>query len=206
MDRVWAAVADSSYRNFMRTFLKRLSMLLPVLLAGCAGGDGRPPPQPVAQVDLSRYAGKWYEIARVPNSFQDHCAGNVTAEYAVRDDGRLDVTNRCLTDDGKIDIARGIARRVDDSNGARLEVSFFKIAGWRPIWGDYWILGLDRGYNWAVVGDGKHDNGWILARAPRLTDTERDRINALLREQGYEPAAFIRTPQDLVADPAARHR
>lgn len=164
------------------------------LLGACATGNDVPPLQTVEHVDLSRYMGKWYEIARVPNRFQEQCTGNTTAEYRLRDDGRIEVTNRCVVSDGELDIASGIARRSGDDN-ARLEVSFFDILGWRPVWGDYWIIGLDRGYDWAVIGHPERKYGWILSRAPRLTDTTRERIDRLLREQGYDPADFEQTPQ-----------
>lgn len=149
----------------MRTFFA-LIVALPLLTA-CATGSERPPPVTVSEVDLSRYMGKWYEIAKLPNEFQDHCVRNTTAEYRLRDDGRVEVTNRCVTRDGAIDVASGIARRSGDDN-ARLEVSFFDILGWRPVWGDYWVIGLDRGYDWAVVGHPEREYGWILSRAPRL--------------------------------------
>lgn len=176
----------------MRT-LFRLFIALP-LLGACATGNDIPPPQTVEHVDLSRYMGKWYEIARVPNRFQEQCTGSTTAEYRLRDDGRIEVTNRCVVSDGELDIASGIARRSGDDN-ARLEVSFFDILGWRPVWGDYWIIGLDRGYDWAVIGHPERKYGWILSRAPRLTDTTRERIDRLLRDQGYDPADFEQTPQ-----------
>lgn len=194
MDTVWAAAADSSYRKRMHKLLK-LIIALPLLVA-CASGDDIPQPATVENVDLSRFMGKWYEIAKLPNSFQDQCAGNTTAEYHLREDGRIEVTNRCVVSAGELDIASGIARRSGDDN-ARLEVSFFDILGWRPVWGDYWIIGLDRGYAWAVIGHPEREYGWILARSPRLTDTTRERIDRLLREQGYDPADFEQTPQDL---------
>ena len=75
-----------------------------------AVGDGkRPPLRVVDSVDLTRYAGRWYETARLPNKFQDQCAGDVVVHYGLRTDGRIDVVNRCRTTAGKIDEARGIA-------------------------------------------------------------------------------------------------
>jgi apolipoprotein D and lipocalin family protein len=152
-----------------------------------AQSDGEP--RPVAAVDLERYAGLWYEIARIPNRFQKDCVGGATATYELRDDGRIDVINRCVKEDGEIKEARGIARR-DDGEGARLEVSFFSILGWRPVWGDYWILDLGEDYEYSIVGEGSRKYGWILSRSPTL---EEDRLAALfesLRSQGYDPEAF----------------
>lgn len=181
----------------MMTARKALQLLaLVAMTAACTTAEARPPPTPVDEVDLPRYMGVWYEIARIPNRFQDHCARNSRAEYSLRDDGQIDVTNRCVTREGKTDAVHGIARRTSqDGSNARLEVSFFDILGWRPVWGDYWIIGLDRGYDWVIVGHPDREYGWILSRAPRLTDTARERVDQLLRAQGYEPTAFSETPQ-----------
>lgn len=175
----------------MRALLKLLPL---VLVASCATGANLRPPATVAEVDISRYMGKWHEIARLPNDFQDQCVADNTAEYTLRDDGRIDVVNRCRTADGEMETVRGIARvQEDDSSNAKLEVSFFDILGWRPVWGDYWIIGLERDYDWAVVGHPDRKYGWILSRAPRLTDTTRERIDRLLREHGYDPEEFTET-------------
>ena len=114
----------------------------------------RPAPvRTVPFVDLDRYAGDWFEIARFPNRFQRQCVGDVRASYARRADGRIDVVNRCRTDDGRTE-ARGIARVVDERTFARLKVRF--APAWLSllpfVWGDYWIIGLAEDYSWAVVG------------------------------------------------------
>jgi apolipoprotein D and lipocalin family protein len=129
--------------------------------------------QTVDSVDLDRYAGDWFEIARFPNSFQDECLGDVTASYAARSDGRLDVINRCRTENGPIE-ARGLARIADTETRARLKVRFAPaVLSFLPfVWGDYWILGLGRDYSWAVVGSPDREYLWILARTPAL-DWER---------------------------------
>jgi apolipoprotein D and lipocalin family protein len=129
--------------------------------------------QTVDAVDVDRYVGNWFEIARLPNSFQDECIGDVTASYATRSDGRLDVVNRCRTEDGAIE-ARGVARIVDIETRARLKVRFAPaVLSFLPfVWGDYWILGLGHDYSWAVVGSPDRKYLWILARTPAL-DWER---------------------------------
>lgn len=93
----------------------------------------------VDRVDLARYAGQWYENARFPNRFQRSCAGNVTARYAVRADGRMDVTNRCTGEDGRATTAQGVARVVDTRTNAKLKVRFAPaLFSWLPqVWGDY---------------------------------------------------------------------
>ena len=107
-------------------------------------------------VDLARYAGHWYEIARLPNRFQEQCAGDVAATYTPRPDGRVTVVNECRKADGQTTRAEGVARRADEKGPAsRLKVRFAPaVLSFLPfVWGDYWILELDREYGYAVVGD-----------------------------------------------------
>lgn len=170
---------------------------------------GATPPATVATVDFKRYSGLWYEIARLPNRFQDQCAGNVTAEYQPREDGNINVINRCLTHDGQQDEATGLARRVDESDSAKLEVSFVRFLGWRLFWGDYWVIALDGGkdrtssdpspsqYQYAVIGHPERQYGWVLSRSATITNTLRNQIDQQLVEQGYNPADFKNTRQGL---------
>lgn len=155
----------------------------------------RDPPETVDQVDLERYMGLWYEYARLPNRFQDQCVADVTAEYTLRDDGRVDVVNRCRTADGR-DVARGVARVVDEDTNARLEVSFVRILGIRLFWGDYWILGLGEDYEFAVVGEPEREYGWLLVRDPDVGDGLREEMFFVLEARGYRHEDFVRTPQD----------
>jgi len=148
----------------------------------------------VSHVDMERYTGLWHEIARIPNRFQKQCARATTAEYALREDGRIRVVNRCLEADGSVDEAEGVARVVDETTNAKLQVSFVSFLGWRPFWGDYWIVGLDEEYGWAAVATPGRDYGWILARTPELPQPTLDRIYAILERNGYDRAAFVPSP------------
>jgi len=141
--------------------------------------DGAPlmraPLQVVAPVDLQRYAGIWHEQARLPNRFQKDCAGPVTAEYTPQPDGTVRVVNRCIRPDGNFDEAEGTARVVPvagQPGAGRLEVRFAPSwLAWLPlVWGDYWILRLDRDYEVALVGTPDRQSLWVLSRAPRLDD------------------------------------
>jgi apolipoprotein D and lipocalin family protein len=174
----------------------RVAGLLGLLWAGgCASTTSErlrlPPLEPVPHVELARYLGTWYEIASFPQSFQRGCTAT-SAIYTLRDDGQLDVVNRCRlgAPDGKMKEARGRARIVDRVTNAKLEVSFF-----RPFWGPYWIIDLAPDYSYAVVGHPGRDYLWILSRTPTMSDDTYQRILARLRAQRYDITRLVRTMQ-----------
>ncbi len=129
--------------------------------------------EPVSAVDLNRYAGLWHEIARIPNRFQRQCVRDSLAVYTLRADGSIAVLNLCVKRNGAVDQARGVARVVDRISQARLKVSLLSVLGWRPFWGDYWLIGLDPDYRWAIVGEARRRFGWIL-----LVTVARERCRA----------------------------
>lgn len=151
--------------------------------------------QPVAAVDLERFVGPWFEIARIPAWFQNRCARDTTARYQRRSDGRITVINRCLTRGGKVDEAEGLARVLDPTTNARLQVSFVSLLGWRPFWGDYWIIGIDPDYRWLVVGDPRRQYGWILSRSASLEPAQLEAALQALERNGYSRERFVFTPQ-----------
>jgi len=148
------------------------------------------PPTTVKYVDLKKYAGLWYEVAKIPNSFQDHCVKGTTAKYILMEDGEIKVINSCIDEDGEVDDADGLARIVDKKSNAKLEVSFVSFLGWRPFWGDYWIIGLDENYQWAIVGTPSRKYGWVLSRKPKLDETTMNNIFNIIKNQGYDPKKF----------------
>jgi apolipoprotein D and lipocalin family protein len=151
---------------------------------------GARPLAPVSRVDLNRYAGLWHEIARVPNRFQRQCVRDSLAVYTLRSDGRISVLNQCFKRNGRVDQARGVARVADPASQARLKVSLVSLLGWRPFWGDYWIIGLDPDYRWAIVGEPRRRFGWILSRSRSLDSSTLERIDAILEGNGYLPSQF----------------
>lgn len=173
--------------------IRYIIVLLPALLLGaCQNPAARPDaPATVAYVDLDRYAGHWHEIARLPNWFQKRCVADTTAHYTRNTDGTLTVVNRCRVRDGRFDEAHAIARVTDAASNAKIEVSFFSLLGWRPLWGDYWILALGPDFDYAVVGEATRRYAWILSRTPELPDTVRGHLDQRLRELGYDPAMFV---------------
>jgi apolipoprotein D and lipocalin family protein len=169
--------------------------LVALALALAGGPAAAEPPRTVDHVDLSRYMGRWYEIAALPNFFQRNCVGNTTADYALRGDGLVSVTNRCLVANGETDQAEGVARVADPATNAKLEVSFVSIFGRQLFWGDYWILDLGADYDYVLVGTPSRRWGWILARDPH---PPRERIDAWLsrfQAQGYDAREFVLTDQ-----------
>jgi apolipoprotein D and lipocalin family protein len=151
----------------------------------------------VASVDLDRYAGEWFEIARFPNRFQEKCAGEVKAVYARRPDGRVDVTNTCRTSDGATTAARGVARVVDQATRSKLKVRFAPaVLSFLPfVWGDYWIIGLDADYRWAVVGSPDRKYLWVLSRTAQLPQELLDQALARARANGFDVSKLQRTRQ-----------
>lgn len=134
----------------------------------------------VANVEMDRYAGLWYEIAKFPNRFQKDCT-QTTATYELLEDGLISVLNQCVKDDGKTKTAKGKARIADPNTRSKLQVKFFPLAPW----GDYWILILDDDYRYSVVGDSDGRYLWILAREPQMDETLYGSLVARLSEMGY---------------------
>ena len=111
----------------------------------------------VASVDLNRYSGKWYEIARYSNKSQKNCIGNTTTVYTLKQEGKIDVLNECLKKDGTVIDAKGEAKIVDKATNAKLEMRYAP-GFWlfyQRVWDDYWIIDLDEKYQYAAVGDPK---------------------------------------------------
>ena len=160
--------------------------------------DKQPPLQTVSVVDLKQYAGKWFEIARYPNKFQSKCVGNTTATYTVRADGKIDVFNQCLVKNGTLDGATGEAKIVEGSSNAKLEVRFAPkfMSFLSAVWGDYWIVDLDKEYKYAAVGDPKREYLWILSRTPSMSDATYQNILRRVETLGFNPAKLQKTTQN----------
>jgi|WetSurMetagenome_2_1015567.scaffolds.fasta_scaffold95911_2 apolipoprotein D and lipocalin family protein len=160
------------------------------------------PVTPVAAVDLDRYAGRWFEIARFPNRFQKSCAGEVVATYERRDDGRIRVVNRCTRADGSVNEAEGVARPVEGGANARLKVRF--APGWLSalpfVWADYWVIGLADDYRWALVGTPDRRYLWVLCRTREMAPADWDAAVAAARRNGFEVSRLERTRQKAAPD------
>ena len=153
----------------------------------------------VPQVDLKKYSGKWFEIARYPNKFQKQCVGNTTANYTVQTNNKIEVVNECLKKDGSTEQAKGEARIVDKNSNAKLEVRFAPkfLSFISAVWGDYWIIYLDDQYQNVAIGDPKRAYFWILSRQPEMNDATYQDILRKAEALGFSPAKVIKTPQNV---------
>ena len=169
------------------------------LLLGFGTVPSEPPSElaVVPRVEIDRYLGTWYEIARYPNRFQKECVA-VTADYSLRPDGKIKVVNACRKEtlDGKIKKIEGKAWVADKATNAKLKVQFF----W-PFWGAYWIIDLGEDYEFAVVGHPKRKYLWILSRTPTLDQETLDGILARLPDKGYDTERLQWTLQAVRENP-----
>jgi apolipoprotein D and lipocalin family protein len=162
--------------------------LLVAVLCSCRSSARVSTLEVVPNVDLNRYIGTWYEIARYPNSFQPEDCVATTATYELREDGKISVLNTCRkgSSDGPEKTAKGKAWVVDPVTNARIKVQFF----W-PFSGDYWIIQLGEQYEYAVVGHPDRTYLWILSRTPQMKPEVYAHIIARLKQQGYDPTRLL---------------
>ncbi len=140
----------------------------------------------VASVDLERYLGRWYEIARFDHRFEQGCS-EVEAFYTLRDDGMIGVKNSCfLADENRTKEAYGRAKIVDKTSNAKLKVTFF----W-PFYGDYWIIALAEDYRYVVVSEPSKTYFWILSRTPKMTNDDLEHILTFAKEMGFDTTQLI---------------
>jgi apolipoprotein D and lipocalin family protein len=171
--------------------LRALAALVPVV-AGIFAKKAKPPLPTVPHLDLVRYSGLWYEIARLPTKHEDACASDITAHYQVFSDGVL-VTNRCRRRDGTLKKAIGRARVVDADTNAKLKVTYLPslLDAIPGVWGDYWVLDTADDYSVAMVGTPARDALWLLAREPTVTDAVLEAFLAKAVALGFETADLI---------------
>ncbi len=167
-----------------------------VAFAARAQDKATEPLSVVPAVDLVRYMGTWYEIARLPNSFQSKCAGDITATYALLDDGRIRVVNRCRKQSGEMSEVEGVAKRLsDDEPVSKLKVRFAPaFLSFLPfVWGDYWIINIGSDYSYAVVGEPERKYLWVLSRTPSMDNATLQQILDQVAQQGYDVSGLVRT-------------
>ncbi|MBP6002541.1 MAG: lipocalin family protein [Pyrinomonadaceae bacterium] len=154
--------------------------------------------QSVPSVDLTRYAGKWYEIGKYPNRFQKQCVANTVATYTVKPNGKIEVRNECLLKDGKTETAIGEAKVADKKTNSKLKVRFAPSAlSFLPfVWANYWIIDLDPEYGYVAIGEPKRQYFWILSRKPSMNDAQYQNILRRAESMGFSPAKVEKTLQN----------
>lgn len=152
-------------------------------------------PRTVPSVDLARYLGTWYEIARLPMRYEDADFTDITANYSLNADGSVRVDNQARNGKGEWEESIGEATVVKDSGNAKLKVSFMPGGlRWIPFTkGDYWILQLDEAYQSALVGSPDRKYLWLLSRQPVLQESQRVALMATAREQGFDLSNLVQT-------------
>ena len=151
----------------------------------------------VSSVDLNQYKGKWFEIAKFPNRFQKKCASNTTANYSLKENGRIEVLNQCTKENGEITKAIGEAKVADKTTNAKLKVRFAPgFISFLPfVWGDYWILDLDKDYQNVLVGSPDRNYLWILSRTPKMDDVAYQKLVETAKTQGFDINKLEKTVQ-----------
>lgn len=177
----------------MKPFTFPIVTAMCVVLLACAGMESIAPLPTATSVDLARYTGTWYEIARLPMWFQRHCVDS-KAIYTSRPDGAVGVHNECVTDTGGLDQIDGVATVVDSKTNARLTVvfdNFFARLFGSSREGNYWIIELDSDYRTSVVGTPDRRLLWILSRTPQLDDVTYQRLVERARQLGFSVSDLI---------------
>ncbi|QEY26557.1 lipocalin family protein [Neisseria zalophi] len=177
--------------NIRLLFSATIALSAAVVLA-----DDLPALETVAEVDLAKYSGKWYEIARLPMPYQKQCAANVSATYIPNANGTIRVINRCLADNGSWSEAEGLAKPQNEAN-SKLSVTFMpKALRWLPIGkAPYWVMALDENYETAMVGQPDRKYLWILSRKPQMDEAVYQAYLKQAQEQGYDLSTLIHTKQ-----------
>ena len=142
----------------------------------------------VPALDVPRYMGTWYEIAKYPNWFQRKCISNTSAQYSPQSDGTVRVQNRCTQEDGKVSEAIGQARQIGESTSPKLQVRFApEWLSFLPlVWGNYWVIDLDTDYQLVAVSEPKREYLWILSRTPEVSAKAYDELLARLEKKGFD--------------------
>lgn len=184
----------------LKTPMKNVLGVLLILACNmpARGGDALPYPprvpatdisplQTVQALDLQRYMGTWYEIAKFPNRFQAKCASNTKATYSIKEGGQVQVINSCRLESGDLNEAEGAARQVGGGSSPKLEVRF--APAWLSfipaVWGNYWVIDLDDDYQLVAVSEPKREYLWVLARTKRVQPEKYSRLLDRLTALGF---------------------
>ena len=186
---MWAVVQASAFAT--------------LLCLGLAGSTGlwaqtpAPALATVASIDVPRYMGTWYEVAKFPNRFQKMCVRNTQATYSLQPDGAVRVLNRCTTSDGASTVADGAARQIGPATSPKLQVRF--APAWLSflpmVWGNYWVIDLDPNYQWVAVSEPEREFLWILSRTPQMDAAVYQALLVRLAANGFDVGKLEASPQ-----------
>jgi apolipoprotein D and lipocalin family protein len=158
------------------------------LLGLGSGAQASAPLNTIASLDVPRYMGAWYEIAKYPAWFQRKCVSSTSAQYSLQADGRVQVINRCKMANGEWNEAVGVARQIDGPSSAQLKVRF--APDWLSfvpmVWGDYWVIAIDPQYQWSIVSEPSRQYLWILSRTPTLPRATYEQLLQQLGAMGFD--------------------
>ena len=177
--------------------LSTLCLALVVHAQSPASVSAPGPLTPIASLDVPRYMGTWYEIAKYPNKFQKKCVAETRAQYQLQANGTVQVTNRCKTEGGSVDEVIGEARQTGPSTSPKLQVRFAPAwLAWLPmVWGNYWVIDLDPGYQLVAVSEPEREYLWVLSRTPAVSAEAYGALLARLKVQGFDLDRLERTRQ-----------
>jgi apolipoprotein D and lipocalin family protein len=178
-----------------------LPLLLSLLFFGMAHpvalANEPPPLATISALDVPRYMGRWYEIAKYPNRFQRKCVADTSAEYKLEPDGRVQVTNRCRMESGEWNEAVGVARQIGDASSPKLEVRF--APAWLSfipaVWGNYWIIDLDPEYQLVAISEPRREYLWVLSRTPQVGQDAYSALLERLRRLGFDASRLESSAQ-----------
>lgn len=180
-----------------KIYLVLLGLTLALLHLQVQAQASDSPVKTIASLDVPRYLGTWYEIAKFPNWFQRKCASNTKAVYSNKPDGNLRVLNSCKQADGEVSEAEGTARQIGAKDSPKLEVRF--APAWLSflpmVWGNYWVIDLDSQYQLAVVSDPRREYLWILSRTPQIEPRVYEELLGRLQDQQFDVRKLEITPQ-----------
>ncbi|HWE49020.1 MAG TPA: lipocalin family protein [Bryobacteraceae bacterium] len=170
--------------------MRRIAISLCVIsaFAGCLPAAD-PPLRTAAGMELPKYMGQWYEVARLANRFQKSCVSATLIKYSLRPDGKFDLYNECKDSKGKLVTSTAVGRKADPQGpDSRMKVTFL-----RPFSADYWVIDLDQDYKWAMTGQPSRDYLWILSREPKIDESLYERLVEAAKSLGFDTSKLIRT-------------
>ena len=188
-------------RSLIAALCFSFSAWVPLASAQAPSGEISPAPlEAIASLDVPRYMGTWYEVAKYPNWFQKRCNANTSATYALQPNGMLQVLNRCQKEDGSMSEALGAAKQVGEANSPKLEVRF--APAWLSflpfVWGNYWVIDLDPQYQLAAVSEPSRKYLWILSRSKTVEPKAYEALLQRLKQKGFNLDAIEISKQTTV--------